>query len=270
MFDGSQYVYYGMYLVGFAIMMILNIKDCGRYKIEKKNAVIYTLYTYVAGVVGAMLMGKIYTAVAQAVGINYTGRVAIFGAVMFTPIILVIIFMLSKSDVRRNMDMLTPGIFIILACAKFGCFFSGCCAGFVWEHGIYNPAIDEKVFPVQIFEVVTMIAVIVLTQLYFKKSKRYVKGTAYPITAAVYSVTRFLWEEARYYSSDRMKNLFLGLSLWQICCIIVFVVSVILIVILHSDKVKQMDIAKEKAIEQMEKEAKLEKAKKKKRKKKKA
>lgn len=248
MFKGSEYVYYLMYLVGFAIMMILNIKDCGRYKIEKKNAVIYTLYTYVAGVVGAMIMGKIYTAIAHALNDNSVSRVAIFGAVMITPIILVITFLIIKSDFRRNMDMLTPGIFIILASAKLGCFMNGCCGGFVCDFGIYNPEIGEKVFPVQIFEVLTMIAVIVLTQLYFKKTKHYVKGVAYPITAAVYSVTRFCWEEARYYPNERLKNVALGMTFWQICCIIVFVVSIIIIAVLYSDKVKQADIAAEKKL----------------------
>lgn len=245
MFKGSEYAYYGMYLVGFAIMMIINIKDCRRFKIEKKKAVIYTLYTYAAGVVGAMIMGKIFTAISRSVGENSGSRAAIFGAVMFTPIILVVTFLILKSDFRRNMDMLTPGIFIILVCAKFGCFLNGCCPGVVCNFGVYNPEIGEKVFPVQIFEVITMTAVIVFTQMYFKKSKNYVKGSAYPITAAAYSVTRFCWEEARYYASDNLKNLFLGLSFWQICCITVFAVSVILIIILHSDKVKKADIKAE-------------------------
>ena len=115
MFSGSEYLYYVMYLVGFAIMMILNIKDRARYKIEKRKAVIYTLITYVYGVVGAMIMGSIYTAAAKHLGSNEVSRVAIFGAVIFTPIFLVLTFLLMRSDWRRNLDFLTPGIFIILA-----------------------------------------------------------------------------------------------------------------------------------------------------------
>ena len=62
MFEGSDYVYYAMYLVGFAIMMILNLRDHDRYHIGKKEAVLVTLVTYVAGVGGGMLMGKLYSA----------------------------------------------------------------------------------------------------------------------------------------------------------------------------------------------------------------
>ncbi len=241
MFSGSEYLYYVMYLVGFAIMMILNIKDRARYKIEKRKAVIYTLITYVYGVVGAMIMGSIYTAAAKHLGSNEVSRVAIFGAVIFTPIFLVLTFLLMRSDWRRNLDFLTPGIFIILACAKLGCFLDGCCAGFAWEKGIYNPRLGFKVFPVQIFESATMVIVIIATQLFCRKYKNYVKGMAYPVTAAVYSVTRFCWEEARYYSTQELSDVFLGLTFWQLSCIFVFLASIIMILVLKSKKVKEYD-----------------------------
>lgn len=226
MFNNSTYFYYAMYLVGFAIMMIINLHTHKKFEISKKNAVLYTLYTYVCGVLGAALMGKIYTAVSHLVGAKGGSAVAIFGAVIFTPIFLMI-FPVNKKDRKNAVDMLTPGILIILACAKFGCFIHGCCRGIVSDFGVKYLNYDETFFPVQIFEVITMLAVLALTQLYINKSKKFVPGTAYPITFAVYCVTRFLWENMRYYDT-KMGNLFLGLTFWQIVSLAVFVVCVIM------------------------------------------
>ena len=129
MFEGSKYAYYGMYLVGFAIMMLVNLKTHKKYELKKSTAVIFTLITYGAGVFGAMKMGEMYTYVVR----NFEDQgstVAIFGAVFFTPLIMTAVALLLNQSWRKIMDLLAPGIFIILACAKFGCFMAGCCHRF--------------------------------------------------------------------------------------------------------------------------------------------
>ena len=90
MFPGSDKVYYGMYLVGFAIMMMVNLKTYEKYDVTKKTAVVFTLITYVAGVCGAMIMGDMYTAAIAKYDGGYS-NVAIFGAVFFTPIFMTVI-----------------------------------------------------------------------------------------------------------------------------------------------------------------------------------
>lgn len=244
MFEGSDYVYYAMYLVGFAIMMILNLRDHDRYHIGKKEAVLVTLVTYVAGVGGGMLMGKLYSAVSLALGGGTHSNIAIFGAVVFTPILLCVFFRLLKRDWRAILDMLTPGIFIVLLCAKFGCNFAGCCAGFVCDFGIYNPRVEATVFPVQAFETVTMIPIVIFGYYFTKKYKKFVKGMAYPVTAGIYCIARFLWEFARYYApDDKMGDFFLGLTFWQLWCIFVLVCSIVMFLILNSQKFRNHEIA---------------------------
>lgn len=242
MFEGSNIIYKGMYLVGFALMMLYSIKKCGKHNISVKRAVSMTLFTYVAGVSGALIMGKVFSLISKSLGLNQSSSVAIFGAVMFTPLFLLLSFfvteklfaVIKKSNWRDNLDLLTPGIFIILTCAKFGCIFAGCCQGFLCDSfGIYNPVLEAKVFPIQIFEVVTMCGVMLLCHILLKKEHIFPKGSAYPLTASVYSVTRFCWEFARYYESEQLRRLFLGMSLWQICCIIVITVSVCTIICLR-------------------------------------
>ena len=230
-----------MYVVGFALMMVYSVKNRERYRVGKAAAVVLTLCTYVFGVVGALAMGKIYSAVSQKITGEGNSSVAIFGAVIFCPLLLLGAFGLQnlitgkKNDFRRQMDLLTPGIFMILTCAKFGCLMDGCCYGVECEHGIYNPLAEMKVFPVQLFEVISMIGVLLLARR-IEKSKRFVPGMKYPVTAILYCAVRFGWEFARYYPDERLRRLALGMTPWQLCCVAVSAVCAAVIAYLSLSK----------------------------------
>ena len=245
-FPGSEIIYKLMYLIGFVLMMVYSVKYRERYRVGKVAAVVLTLFTYVFGVAGALAMGKIYSAISLKITGEGDSNVAIFGAVIFCPLLLLGLFGLQnlfsgqKNDFRRQMDLLTPGIFMILTCAKFGCLMEGCCYGVAWERGIYNPKAEMKVFPVQLFEVVSMIVVLLLARL-FEKSKRFAPGMKYPVTAVLYCAVRFGWEFARYYPDQRLRRLALGMTLWQLCCIGVVLVSVGIVVWLA--KLRRMEDA---------------------------
>lgn len=232
MFKGSEYAYYGMYLVGFVIMMLVNLKTYKKYELKKSTTVILTLITYVAGVTGAMIMGSIHTAVHERFQAGGS-VVAIFGAVLFTPMFMTVAALLFGKSWRKVMDLLAPGIFIILTCAKFGCFMAGCCPGREWSFGVYNPRLQLTVFPSQLFESITMLAVVGFCFWYAFKFKGCKSGTVYPIVASVYSVTRFFWEFMRYYAYEEMRHIMFGLSFWQFMCITVIVLSAVWLAILR-------------------------------------
>lgn len=241
MFKGSDYAYYGMYLVGFAIMMIVNLKTHKKYDLKKSITVIITLITYFAGVAGAMIMGDLYTVISEKFGAEGSG-VAIFGAVVFTPIFMTAVALILGQPWRKIMDLLAPGIFIILACAKFGCFMAGCCPGRECSFGVYNPKYEMTMFPSQLFESITMAFVVGFCFWYIFKCKKNISGSVYPVTAAVYSVTRFCWEFMRYYSSDELRHVMFGLTFWQFWCVMVIIISVAWILLLKSVKVQELEV----------------------------
>ncbi|MBO5936774.1 MAG: prolipoprotein diacylglyceryl transferase [Clostridia bacterium] len=234
MFEGSDYAYYGMYLVGFAIMMVVNLKTYKKYDLSKFSTVAITLITYVAGVTGAMIMGNLYTAIHAKYDENTT--VAIFGAVVFTPIFMTLVALALNKPWRKVIDMLAPGIFIILTCAKFGCFMAGCCPGRECSFGVYNPRFELTMFPSQLFESITMCFVVAFCFIYAFKNKKCISGSVYPVTAAVYSVTRFCWEFMRYYSHEEMRHIMFGMTFWQFCCVMVIIISFIWILLLKSKR----------------------------------
>ncbi len=241
MFPGSDKAYYAMYLVGFAIMMIINLKTYKRYELKKFITVIITLMTYVAGVTGAMIMGSAYSSITERFNVDGS-LVAIFGAVVFTPIFMSLAALLLGQSWRKVMDMLAPGIFIILTCAKFGCFLNACCPGRECSWGVYNPELQTTLFPSQLFESITMTLVVAFCFWYIFKCKRNVSGSVYPVTAAVYSVTRFFWEFMRYYKYEEMRHLVFGLTFWQFWCIVVIVASIGWILLLKSEKFASLEV----------------------------
>ncbi len=230
-----------MYVVGFAIMMVINLKTYRRYRLDKTKTIIITLITYVAGVSGALLIGKIYSAVMRANGLPDSSSVAIFGAVIFTPIFMTIAALLLKQNWRRVLDMLAPGIYIILACAKLGCLQFGCCHGLPCEFGIYNSNLETTVFPIQAVEVVLMSLIIAFCFWYAFKSDKYVIGTVYPATSILYCFIRFFVEYFRYYEVEEQRHVVFGMTMWQFCCIVVAFVSVVWILVSKSEKVKAHD-----------------------------
>ena len=241
MFPGSDKVYYLMYLLGFAIMMIVNLKTHKRYELKKSITIIITLITYVAGVTGAMIMGDLYSTVAESFGAAGS-RVAIFGAVVFTPIFMSLVALAFGQSWRKVMDMLAPGIFIILACAKFGCFLDGCCPGRECSFGVYNPKYELTMFPSQLFESITMAIVVGFCFWYIFKCKKNISGSVYPVTAAVYSVTRFCWEFMRYYISEELRHVMFGLTFWQFWCVIVIVISIVWMLLLKFSKLCELEV----------------------------
>lgn len=241
MFPGSDVVYKLMYVVGFAFMMLINIKTHKKYRFTTKNTIILTLITYVSGVTGAMIMSNIYSKVMYALGFSEPASVAIFGAVIFTPLFMTVASFIFRQDWRRVIDMLTPGIFIILACAKLGCFLFGCCHGIECSFGVMSPKINVTVFPIQIVEVFFMCFIIAFSFWYALKSKRYVKGAVYPATSILYCFMRFFAEFLRYYENPGQRNILFGMTFWQICCVLVTIVSIVWLIILHTPKIRQLD-----------------------------
>lgn len=236
MFEGSGIAYKAMYVIGFVIMMIVNLKIYKKFELTKRTTVIFTLITYFAGVYGAMKMGDIYNVITEKFGVDGSS-VAIFGAVVFTPLIMTAFAFVGGKSWRKIMDLLAPGIFIILACAKFGCFMGGCCPGRECSFGVYNPEYEMTMFPSQLFESITMTFIVGFCFWYIFRCKKSISGSVYPVTAAAYSVTRFFWEFMRYYEYEEMRHIMFGLSFWQFWCVVVIVFSVLWIILLTSEKV---------------------------------
>ena len=237
-------VYYLCHLIGLALMCAVTLRRCEKTGVPRRRGIAYVAFTFSGGMVGAMLMGRIYTAAAHAAGETGVSFVAIFGAVMFTPLLLLpALYMEKRRDpevrVGAVMDLITPGSFLVVICGKLGCFLHGCCWGVPCGFGVYNPLAGMRVFPVQLCEALTM-PLVLLAVWRIKKSPRYAEGMEYPLTAALYAVLRFGWEYLRAYP-EAMRRLLLGMTLWQFCCVAVFAVSAAAVLLLYRRNARAAD-----------------------------
>ncbi len=246
-------MYYFMFVLGFVFLIWYNYNFHHIYGISRKRALWYSL-TFIYGMVGANIMGRIYTAVCSANNIEDSSRLAIFGAVLFAPLLILLTVAVEKLvrrftktkevpskkatkkkvenvSSRDTLDLLTPGLFVTIAFGKIGCLIEGCCFGIECSWGVHSDKIDATVFPVQLFESVVLFLILAGCY-YLKRTRFYRRGMAYPLTAGLYCISRFGFEFLRYYES-RLRHLLFGMTLWQGLCIVVIVSSVISLCVLY-------------------------------------
>ena len=230
-------LYSWMYVVGFAAMLIIHLCSRRKYGFGNVKTVLYTVMTFINGVLGALLMGVIQNTVIRhfdGPGGYGEGKVCIFGALLFLPVLMFLFSLVSRDSFKTLMDYTSGGIFSVLAAAKFGCVFAGCCHGVRYGWGIYNLKENAAVFPVQIYESLCIVLVVVLVLILNFKVKKLKTGLIYPIGTIVYCATRFFWEFFRYYDEGSiLKNLLFGLTFWQFFALLTIALSVIWIVLIQ-------------------------------------
>ena len=247
-------MYYMMFVLGFIFLIWYNYNFYHVYNTSRKRALWYSL-TFMYGMLGTHAMGIIYTAICVAKNINESSRFAILGAVLFTPLLILLTVLIEKwfvyninknTPVEKNpkrsakskfvscrdtLDMLTPSMFITLAFSKIGCLYEGCCFGIECSWGIHSTRIDATVFPVQLFEALASFLILLICH-FLKRSRFYRRGMAYPLTALLYCIPRFFFEFLRFYSPE-MRHLILGITLWQSLCLLVIIFSIISLIVLY-------------------------------------
>lgn len=249
----GNYIYHAMYAVGFVLMLLFNVFiNYKAYKFTRLRTFVYSLITFAYGYLGAMFIGFLYNVIASIKGLTGTIRVDMIGAILFMllwiPTVHVENYIRKRKakpnyniDAKRTkiehisfrdtLDFIAPGAFIVLACIKFGCNFSGCCFGVESDWGVFSPKIFTTVFPIQIFEFAT-ICLIIITTYFIKQTKFYRRGMGGPLAVAMYAFSRFCWEFLRYYTPE-FKNFFLGLSIWQLICVVIFVIVFVWVIGLY-------------------------------------
>jgi len=224
-----------MYIIGAAAMVVVSLCIYKRLKLNLFHALFFTVVAFLSDGLGAFLMGKVYTAVAASFGSSQEVAYSIYGAVFLTPILVIASAAIIKQPWRNIVDMIALSEMFARAFGKLGCHFTYCCAGIEWEHGVYNVIHKTNMFPTQLCEFATMIAIIIFGFFYLYKNKKYTPGTLYPITALLYGGTRFFWEFTRFYTYEGERHFILGMSLWQFCSLVTVTLAIIWLVGIKKD-----------------------------------
>lgn len=223
-------LYYSSFAAGLVFAVALNILAGAKRGVNAKRASLYTLSGFVAAVIGAMLMAKIYNTVLRSVSDGESfgmSRVSLYGGLLFMPLMMLLFIRGNKENPSVILSVCTPGVYALLSIAKLGCFAYGCCYGIPFEKGIFNANAGEKVFPVQLLESVLTLIITLLVYRLAVKTKR--PACVYPAGLMMYSFMRFFAQFLRHHDVEADKNLVLFMDFWQTVSVSAFVISGIIL-----------------------------------------
>lgn len=230
----SVKVFHTIGALGLLIYCLITRK---KYNITKLMAVIYSVVLVGAGLVEFQIMGKIQDIL---INIASGGEIVlgnsrrIIGVLFFQPIFIYLLSLITGDKFRKIADFIAPGTFICFVFGKIACFTQGCCHGYPDPNGFFTDNLGEKAFPVQLYESATTILVVVVLTILLSKRIKIRRGSLFPIGSILYSIIRFYWENYRYYDNQWEKDYFLGMNFWQVCCVLVIIISVIWLIVLYS------------------------------------
>ncbi len=231
---GSEKLFHFIGALGLTIYCLCTRK---KYNISKIMAVVYSVVLVGAGLVEFQIMGKIQDVL---INIASNGEISlgnsrrIIGVLFFQPIFIYLLSLITGDKFRKIADFIAPGTFICFVFGKIACLLRGCCHGYPYENGLYSDNLGANAFPVQLYESLTTILVVLALTILLHNKIKIRKGSLFPIGSILYSIIRFYWENYRYYDNQWEKNYFLGMNFWQTCCVLVIIISVIWLIVLYA------------------------------------
>lgn len=218
-------LYVSFYILGFLTIFVFNTFYGKKFNIRKPKALLLTVLSYLLIFAWAYILSWLESLFSDW-GHHNAVRVYIW-----MPLLL---FVLSKPfsvDWRKAVDFIAPSACIVYGIARLGCLFPGCCYGVPCEWGIYSSNADAMVFPVQLCEALTSLALAGLA-LYLNKKKKYVADSkSYFIMLIPYGLSRFGWE----FLADNEK-VFMNISSLALHALLMSVVGIVMLIILNKKR----------------------------------
>ena len=219
----SDELYYLFHVLGALSVVLFNLWYGGKYGIGKKQSLFITLFAY------PLVYIWIYIEYWIESGFRDFGGNNIVRGFVYMPLIAYPFFRMMKVRFKNGCDFIAPCVCLTMFVSHIGCIFPGCCHGYECpSFGIYNIATQTYVFPVQLFEAVTALAVALIVVRRAKARGYASDGRSYPLMLVLYGSTRFLWEFAR----DNEK-IWLGCSVLAFHALFMTLVGAVALCILH-------------------------------------
>lgn len=192
------------------VMLLCNVS----YGFSKRKVALAAVLLTVCGVLGVKLMFFIENG-------SFGGQ-SFFGAVLFTPLLMLAVAKLLRLPAAGLLDLSAPAECVMLALLKVECLLTGCCVGRV----LYVTPLGAEVrFPSAIVECAAALLIALL--LYFLSGKQKLHGRIYPLFMVIYGATRFVLNFLR-----ETTPLLLGLSVGCLWALLSVIIGSVLLVLL--------------------------------------
>jgi prolipoprotein diacylglyceryltransferase len=161
-------------------------------------------------------------------GFRVWGGNNIVRAFIYLPLLFLISGKIFRIKFSLLSDLFAPALCLAQGISHIGCIFQGCCGGYQCSWGIYNRISQVTLFPVQLFEAATALAIVVILIAMSLKEKYIPTGHHYPLMLVLFGTTRVFWELFR----DNEKIL-LGFSVLSIHALLMAVIGAVWLIILN-------------------------------------
>jgi len=158
------------------------------------------------------------------------GGLSWFGGLISATIIGPLYLKRRNIPVYKTLDLLVPFIALAQAIGRIGCLLNGCCFGKVSAYGIYFPAHERILVPVQIISVLLLL--VIFARLRILQETKHKDGVIFFLYLFLYSLKRFFVEFLR---ADN-PAVILNLTLFQVLSLLVFIYSIYMLIRIRTQK----------------------------------
>jgi phosphatidylglycerol:prolipoprotein diacylglycerol transferase len=212
---GAIDIYYSFHVLGFVVLTAFALWASGKYHIPRWKIIVLAAVIYAATYTWMLLLYWI------ASGFKSFGGQNIVRVFIWMPLFTFLCSRALKVNWLDVADISSVTMTVNFGIAHVGCIFAGCCYGYESSGlHIYNAIYNRYLFPVQLFESATALAIAVFLIWRMKKTQFITNGELYPLMMMLFGSTRFIWEFFR----DNEK-LFFGISNLAIHALIMGVVG---------------------------------------------
>lgn len=235
---GSFTIYsYGLMLVlGFFLCVYLSLFQAKKEQFDPDQIFNLLFYIFISGIIGSRLFYVIYNASFYLrnpleIVMLQRGGMAWFGGLTLGSITAVIFIRKNKLNLLKTLDLIVPFIVLGQALGRIGCFLNGCCFGRHSDFGIFFPVHEDILIPTQLYS--SLLLLLIFVVLRFLQDKKHLPGQILASYLFLYSIKRFFIE---FFRADSPK-VYLGLTIFQLLCLAVFVSSLVIFAkIFHNQK----------------------------------
>lgn len=187
----GQLLYNVFFVAGFVAVFLYAMVNGKKYGIPKGKALLYIIIVYFVSLLWMFFQCWVEN------GFKGWGGNNIVRTFVWVPLAAWPAGKLLKVDWVRGCDFVAPCVPLVQGVAHWGCIFAGCCHGYACSWGIYNPLLNQNVFPCPPAEALTALIVVFIVCGYEKRQNYKPNGLAYPLMLMLFGYSRFLLEFLR-------------------------------------------------------------------------
>ena len=213
---------YGLMLaLAFLVSSWLAVKQAGKNGVAPDTVFNLLFSAFITGIIGARLfyvLGHIgyYAREPLEIIMLQHGGLSWFGGLLFGSFAAIAYLKRKKLAVYRILDLIVPFLALGQSIGRIGCLLNGCCYGIESGFGIYFPAHQAILFPVQALSSLLLILIFIVLRLL--QDRPHSEGSIFYIYLLLYSLKRFFVEFLR----DDTLPVMLGLGPFQIMRLVLF------------------------------------------------